>query len=101
MTTGVGAGGVGGVTIAALRRSKDSCNCFCWDVSLVFSVAQSEMMSPRLISCPSAILRSVGSATLTVTVSLRGEVDKSSELGVRSSELISNSEFRIPNSDNC
>jgi hypothetical protein len=60
--------------VAALSRSRDSWSCFCWEVSLVFSVARSLIMSPCFISCPSAILRSVGSATLTVTVSLRGEV---------------------------
>jgi hypothetical protein len=35
---------------------------------------RSLMMSLCLISCPSATLRSVGSATLTVTVSRLGEV---------------------------
>ena len=50
LTRGVDAGGVGGVTEAALRRSRDSCNCFCWLVSRVFSVARSLMMSPCLIS---------------------------------------------------
>ena len=74
ITVGTFCGAAGGVMEAALRRSNDSCSCFCWAVSRDRSRSLSAMISPATISSPSLTLRSSGSLTLTVIFSLLGLV---------------------------